>query len=426
MKLPALLLVSTLCASAEVRTMTLRQALDLALAQSPDLMLARLDQQKARDQVVIAHDPFTPKVFAGSGLAWSNGFPSAIEGNAPSIFQSKAVMSLYNRPQSYQVAQANESIRAAEIEVARRQDEVVYGVASLFLQAEQVALSLAAARRQSENLARVRELIDARVAAGREIPLESKKASLGVLRVKQNIDSLALDLINAETSLALALGLGPDDRVRAAQQEERAAITISEAEEASIERALESSTELKRLESNIQSKTLEIKGYKAMRLPKADLVAQYSLLGKYNNYQNFYKTFQRNNVELGASFEIPLLAGRAASAYASQAEADMAKLRIEVSRTRTRISADLRRAFQDVRRAEAVRDIARADLDLIREQITVELAQMDEGRLPLAKVEETRATENEKWLAYYNAQHAAEMARLNVLRQTGTLLASLR
>ena len=46
---------------------------------------------------------------------------------------------------------------------------------------------------------------------------------------------------------------------------------------------------------------------------------------------------------------------------------------------------------------------------------------MDEGRLPLATVEALRATENEKWLAYYEAQHSAEVARLNVLRQTGTL-----
>jgi len=116
MKLPAFVLLSALPAFAEVRTMTLRQALDLALAQNPDLMLARLDQQKAREQVVIARDPFVPKVFAGSGAAWTNGFPSAIEGNAPSIFQAKTAMSLYNRPQSYQVAQTNEGVRVAAAE----------------------------------------------------------------------------------------------------------------------------------------------------------------------------------------------------------------------------------------------------------------------------------------------------------------------
>ena len=42
--------------------MTLRQALDLALQQNPDMVLARLDQQKARDQVTIEHD----SVFAQS------------------------------------------------------------------------------------------------------------------------------------------------------------------------------------------------------------------------------------------------------------------------------------------------------------------------------------------------------------------------
>ena len=65
--------------------------------------------------------------------------------------------------------------------------------------------------------------------------------------------------------------------------------------------------------------------------------------------------------------------------------------------------------------------MARADLDLTREELTIDLAQMDEGRLPLATVEALRATENEKWVAYYEAQHTAEVARLNVLRQTGTL-----
>lgn len=57
MKRFALFLFACVCASAEVRTMTLRQALDLALQQSPDLMLARLDQAKARNQVTIAKDP---------------------------------------------------------------------------------------------------------------------------------------------------------------------------------------------------------------------------------------------------------------------------------------------------------------------------------------------------------------------------------
>jgi outer membrane protein len=424
MKIPLVLLTCALSAFAEMKTMTLRQALEIALAQSPDVMLARLDQQKARNQVTIARDPFRPKVFAGSGAAWTSGFPASVDGAAPSIFQTRTQMALFDRPQNFQVAEANENLRAAEIDVTKQQDEVAYRVASLFLDAEQAARSLAAAEREGENLVRVQELINSRVADGRELPIESKKANLAVLRNKQQVDSVASDLIVAETSLAEAIGLAPDDRVRAAQ-EDRAAIALPSSEEQAIEASLDANQDLKRLESNIQAKTLEVKGYRAQRLPKVNLIAQYELFAKYY-YQNYYTNFQRNSGQLGASIDVPLLAGRSAQAYRAQSEADIAKLRIEVDRTRARVAADLRRAFQEVKRADSARDVARLDLDVARDQLSLDLAQMDEGRVPLAKVEESRAVENDKWVAYYGAQHAAELARINVLRQMGTLTATLK
>lgn len=427
LSLSALLLglfASTFSLLGEVRVLTLRQALDLAMAQNPDVLLAHLDAQKAREQVTVTRDPFRPKVFAGSGAAWSTGFPSSIEGSAPSIVQVRTQMAIFNRPQSYLTAQANEEVRGAGVDVARRQEEAVYRVASLYLDAEQAGRSLEAARRQVDSLKRVQELMGQRVAEGRELAIESKKANLAVLRASQHADGLAEDLLTAESNLAAALGFGPDDLARPAA-EERSPLVVPVSEEASIEKALEGSNELKRLQSNIQAKTLEIKSYRADRLPKINLVAQYSLFAKYN-YQDYFTKFQRNNAQVGASIEIPLIVGRTSSAESAQSEADVAKLRIELDRTRTRITSDLRIAYQNLRRAEAARDVARADLDLTREELTIDLAQMDEGRLPLATVEALRATENEKWLAYYDTQHTAELARLNVLRQTGTLELALR
>jgi outer membrane protein len=420
----ALLGITVSAANGEVRTMTLRQVIDMALSQSPEVMLTRLDQQKARSEVTIQRDPFIPKISAGSGLAYTSGFPTSIDGNAPSILQAKVSMAIFNRPQSYLAAQANEGVRGAAIDVARKQDEVVYRVASLYLDAEQLTRSLDAARRQNESLLRVKELMDQRVAEGRELPIEGKKANLAALRATQSIDALTFNLLNAETSLGLALGLSPDDRVHPAQ-EERAPLQIPVSEESSVEQALQSSNELKGLQSNIQAKLLEIKSYQAAKLPKINLVAQYSLLGKYNNYEQYFSHFQRNNGEIGASIEIPIMTGRAPDAQQTQTQADIAKLRIQLDQARSRITADLRLAYQNLKRAESARDLARADLDVTREELNVALAQMDEGRLPLARVEALRATENEKFLTLYDAQHAAELARFNVLRQTGTLEASI-
>ena len=424
MRFPAILLLFTTCLFAGVKTMTLRQVLDMALAQNPDLLIARLDQQKARSQVTVTRDPFSPKVFAGSGAAYTYGFPSTIEGSAPAIVQVKTQMALFNRPLSYQVAQASEAARGAAVDVARKQEEVIYRVASLYLDAEQAARSLDAAQKQAASLQRVRELMDQRVGEGRELPIESKKANVAVLRARQHLDSLSYDLLNAEGALGLALGLSPEDRVRAAT-EERAALVVAQSEEVSIESALENSKEVKALESNLQAKLLEIKSYQAERLPKVNLVAQYSLFAK-STYQAYFTQFQRNNGQVGVSIEIPLLVGRSGMAMVAESQADIAKIRIEVARTRARIASDLRAAYQNLKRAETSRDVARADLDLAREELTLDLAQMDEGRLPLAKVEEARATEDEKFLAYYESQHAADVARLNVLRQTGTLEAAIR
>jgi outer membrane protein len=424
MRITLALLLCTSCLFAETKTMTLRDALNLALAQNPDLLLARLDQQKARAQVTIARDPFQPKVFAGSGAAWTSGFPASIDGSAPAIVQVKTQMALFDQPQRYQIAEANENLRGSEIDSTRRQDDVAYRVAALFLDAERAARSVAAAQREIENLARVFDLVKVRVEEGRELPIASRRADLALRGARRTADSLTLDQVQAETSLAVVLGLKPDDRVRAAE-EEHPGLAVPASEQDAIAAVLENNPELKRFESSMQAKELEIKSYKAQRLPKVNLVAQGEVFAKYY-YQNYFATFQRFSGQFGASIDVPVLAGRSARAYISQAEADIEKLRIQTDQTRARITADVRRSFQEVKRAESGRDFAREDLDVARDQVSVDLAQNDEGRLPMAAVEQARALEQEKWLAYYDAQHAVEVARLNVLRDTGTLLAALK
>jgi outer membrane protein len=60
---------------AEVHSMTLRQAVDRALEQNPDILMAHLDEIKAQQAVRVQKDPFTPRIYVGSGLAYTYGFP---------------------------------------------------------------------------------------------------------------------------------------------------------------------------------------------------------------------------------------------------------------------------------------------------------------------------------------------------------------
>jgi outer membrane protein len=419
--------IPVLCVAAlhaEVHSMTLRQAVETALKQSPDIALARLDAQRALESVRVARAPFTPRITVGSGLAYSNGFPMSIEGSAPSVVQAAATQYLFNRPQSFAVAEAKENARGAAVAVAGRRDEVAYRVASLFLDAEHAARAGELARHDAESQEKVVAAVQEQVREGRALPLAEKTSQYQLAFAQQTATNFADDEAAAETSLAVALGFPAEDRVRPVAGE-RPAPALPSSEEQAIQTAVESNSELRRLESQMAAKRLEIRGNKAARYPRADLVAQYAMLAKYNNYSEFFRTFQRNNGEIGVALQWPLLPGVGVRAQIAESEIDIAHIRVEFANTRNRIASDLEQSFRDLRRAEGAAHVAQLDLEVSREQLSIDLAQMQEGRLGMRDVEQARVVENEKWIAFYDAQYTAEKARWNVLRLTGRLVPSI-
>jgi outer membrane protein len=419
------LILAVVVARAETYTLTLKQVLARAVAQNPDVALARLEEQKAVLGTKIARDPFSPKLTAGSGLAYSNGFPLSINGAVPSVFQAQATQDLFNRQQSYAVAEARENARGAGFATASKRDEIAYRAAALYIDADRAARLSQAASTQMASFAKVVKTVSERVEEGRELPIELKRANLELAKAKQRAAAMADDAEYGQRSLAVLLGYGPEDLVKATD-EERVLPKVPDNEQAAIETALEGSHELKRLQSAMLAKGLEVKSANSARLPRLDLLAGYAVLAKYNNYDKFFKAFQRSNAQLGVSFQVPILVGTAFKATVAQAEADNAKLRIEMEGTRNRISLQVRQCYQDIRKADEAREVAQADLELARESLTVLLAQMSEGRVALKQVEEARVMESEKWAAFYDAQFVSEKARLNLLRETGDLVASIQ
>jgi len=418
----SLALVSAL--RAELFPLTLRQAVDTALKQNPEVTLARLDQEKARQAVRQARDPFTPRIVVGSGLAYSNGMPLSVEGAAPSVVQANATQFLFNRPQNYAVAQARENTHGAELGAAGKREEIAYRTTTLYLDAARAARIGELARKDAESLQKVLETVQAQVREGRALPLNERQAALNLARTRQVAESLDDDEVTAETALAVALGFGAQDRVHAIEQE-RPAPALAKSEDEAIQAAFASNKELRRLESQIAAKGLEMRGARAARLPRVDLVAQYAMMAKFNHYEDFFRKFQRNNGQIGVSFQLPVLPGPGVEAQMAQTQTDIDRLRVELNSTRNRISSDIQQSFREVRKAATAAEVARLDLEVAREQLSVTLAQMQEGRTTLRQVEEARIVENDKWIAFYDAQYNTEKARWNLLRLSGDLIAAL-
>ncbi len=415
------------CASlhAEVVTLTLKQTVDRALRENPEIIEARMDEIKAQQGVRLARDPFIPRVGIGSGLAYTNGYPLSIDGSAPSVLQAKATQFVYNRQQTYLIAQAKENARGAQFASASRRDDIAFRAASLFLDADRAFRLADTASKQLDALGKVSETVKARVDEGRELPIEQKRVAFEMLRVKQRVESLTSDRDFAQRSLAMMLGYQPGDIVQPSPAE-RSLPAAEQSEQTAVDAALANNRELRRLESAMVAKGLEIKADKAQRLPRVDLVAQYALFSNYNHLDEYFVKFQRNNSELGFSVQLPFLPGPGISAQVAQAEADNGKLRSQLNATRSRIALDIHQSYATIQKAETARQVAQADLDLNRENLTILLAQMSEGRASLRQVEEARLTENEKWLAFYDAQFNIEKARYELLKNTGQLVAALQ
>jgi outer membrane protein TolC len=197
-------------------------------------------------------------------------------------------------------------------------------------------------------------------------------------------------------------------------------------EQESIAKAMAENGQIRRLQSNLNAKLLEMKSYRAEKLPKINLVSQYMVLAKYNNYEQYFGKFQRNNLQIGASIEIPIFRGKASGAFLDQTQIDIDKIRLEIQRTQTRVTADIKQSYADVTRSEERLNLMRDKLDLASDDLKVLRAQQAEGRATMAQVEAGRAAEQKAWIEYYEALRVVDVAKLNVLRNTGTLLASVR
>lgn len=420
----ALLLLAGVAGAAEPRTITLKEAVDLALRQNPDVVLARLDAQKAELQIQATKEPLLPRLVAGSGMAYTYGMPMSVEGSAPTVVQARGIRSIYSGPQRHLTGMAREEAAAAAAGAEIVQEDIALRTALLYLDLEQAHRSARLAQGQLESLQRIEAVVRLRVEEGRELPIEGKRTAVNVARARQRAATLQSARRAYAQSLALVLGLPPGQDLLPAA-EPRPAPVLPESEEDAVRSALAQHPEIARLEASIRARGREEQAHRAARQPKIDLLAQYGLLARFNNYDQFFNRFQRHNFQFGASFAIPLFAHPADVARASQASIEGRRLRTELDRTRDRIEGGARGAWRQVEDAGLALEVARADLELARDQVSLLFAQSGEGRATLAQLEQARVVESERWMTLHEAQAALERARLELLRQANRLTASL-
>lgn len=420
------LFCAAITACAEVHTLTLKQVLDIAARQNPDILLARLDEQRARQQVLIAEDPFRPKLTAGSDLVYTSGYPNSINGDAPRILGARVDMSFYNKPRRYELAETREQAHGSGFATAAKVDDVAYQVATLFLNAQELAGEVARVQEQLSSVTAVAKVITARVDAGYELPVNRSRANVDVAVVQERLEALRSDQADAENQVAIVLAFPGKDSVHPSGSPDRFDWQPPASETEALKLALQRNKQLAQLQSGLLAKQIEMASAKSSRYPKIDLVAQYSMLRK-RDYEDYFpaSTIQRNNGQIGASIAVPLLVGPAPGGHLAQSQVDFLKLRLQIDRLRNQIMSGVHRAYQQLQKTHSALQLARQQLDLANSDLEMLNAQYAQGRAPLSQVDQARLAENEHSLIVWQDQVNIRRAQLDALHQIGGVMASL-
>ena len=99
--------------------LTMRQAVTLALQNSRDLALARVQYTIALNQTGVDRAAFLPNLYTGSGAAYTYGFPS-IGGSPPADFQVNYSEAIFNPLLKGQQHAAEEHAKNMKLELRSR------------------------------------------------------------------------------------------------------------------------------------------------------------------------------------------------------------------------------------------------------------------------------------------------------------------
>jgi outer membrane protein len=401
-----------------LRKLTLKEAVTLAVANSRDLALARLQYGVMQRQIGVAKSVFLPNLYTGTGVAYTNGFPLLQGGGAPAVFTLSYTQQIFNPPMKGEQRAAEQRAEEQRLSTDDVRDAVMSRAALDYLELAKVRHGLELMRSERLSAGRILDATRERADTGRELPVEVIRAQLTTARIEQRIAQLEDRDDSLTGELRDMMGLPPDEQIEVSTEEIPGA--AAEASKDVVSEAMANNLELKEAQTELRAREFKLKGEQGGRWPSFALTGQYNVLSKINNYTEFFNKFQRNNVVFGVQVQIPIFASRTSSAVAF-ARADLNTATLALQKKRSELSLDVRRKARVVREADLGAEVARLELQLAQENVRVLQAQFDGGRGSLKELEAAHIEENDKWLSFLDANYARQQAQLDLLHTTGQL-----
>jgi outer membrane protein TolC len=400
--------------------LTLKRSIDLALQNSKDIQMAKIQARVADNTANLTRSEFLPNLYAGSGAGYTYGLPETPGGRPPALFSLTYTEQVFNGPLRGLAREQQEQARSQRLLLEDTRNDVMERVATGYLELVKVRHSLELLRKEKESAEKIVDVTAERQGEGFELPSEVTKAQLTKAQVVQRILQLEGRQDELEVFLRNQLGLGPDQPIEVTPEELPGAAEQEGANLVAL--ASQGNMSLAFAESDVKAKEFRLAGEKKGYLPTLELVSIYSVLAKYNfkNYSEIYNNFMYNNLNAGVNINVPMFSAKT-RANVALAEASLDAAKLNLANKRTQVSAEVRQRSRKVLETEAAKEVARLELQLAQQNLAVLQSEFGEGKANLREVEKARLDENEKWMAFLDANFQRQQAQLELLRTAGQL-----
>src|SRR5437899_12561514 len=207
--------------------LTLKRAIELALQNSKDIQVAKIQARVADHAAQITKAQFLPNLYAGSGAGYSNGIPETPGGRAPSVFNVTYTEQVFNEPLRGQAKEMQEQSNSQKLVLLDTRNNVITRTAMSYLELGKVQHSLELLRKEGESAEKILQVTQERQGEGYELPVEVTKAQLTKAQVIERILQLEGREDELEVFLRYQLGLSEAQSLEVTPEE-----LLGEAEQA--------------------------------------------------------------------------------------------------------------------------------------------------------------------------------------------------
>ena len=412
-----LALAAAMPAAAQI---SLTTAVDLALKSNPRVLAAQADVDKAQASLEEAKDVYIPTLVGGSGLGYSYGFPLG----QPSIFNFTSQSLLVNFSQQDYIRAARASLNAANLVLKDVRQAVAEDVAVTYLALDRDQQRQAALTEESGYAAKLVSIVQARLDAGQDTPIDLTTARLTAAQIRLARLRAEDDTAADQTHLAVLTGLPASGlTVLPASVPQFAPLpTDSGLSLPMTSPAVESSYAIAKSKQQIA-----FGDARYLWRPQVYFVAQYSLFAKFNNYDLYYQRFQYNNAGIGVDIRFPVF-DAVHKAKARESAADAARAQHDANAARDQFLEGRQKVRRATTELAARAEVANLDQQLARQQLDVMLVQINAGtgnasgpQMTPKDEQNSRIAEREKFIVYLDAGFQMKQAQINLMRQTNEL-----